>query len=370
MTKIRYPQLIQSLPATVPFVGPETLERQMGKPFAARIGANENGFGPSPMAIRAMQAATGDLWMYGDPTSFDLRAALSEHLGCGPENLVVGEGIDALLGYLVRLTVEFGDAVVTSNGAYPTFNYHVAGFGGTLHKIPYKDDKEDLPALIAKAREIDAKLIYFANPDNPMGSWLTGREITAALTELPEDTLLILDEAYIECGPPEAQTDLPWDDPRLIRFRTFSKAYGLAGARIGYGIAAPDLIQNFDKIRNHFGLNRVSQIGALAALQDQEWLIQTQSKIARSKTKIAQIATDNGLTALPSATNFMAVDCGHDVKFAQALLVELGNRGIFIRMPGVAPQNRCIRISCGPDAEIDLLAATLPSALHVINEAY
>ena len=113
--------------------------------------------------------------MYGDPTSFDLRQALSTHLGCAMGNVVVGEGIDGLLGYLVRLLVDAGDHVVTSDGAYPTFNYHVAGYGGTLHKVPYKDDKEDLPALLAKAAEVDAKLVYFANPDNPNGQLDNGR---------------------------------------------------------------------------------------------------------------------------------------------------------------------------------------------------
>jgi histidinol-phosphate aminotransferase len=132
-------------------LGPETQERDRGFAFDARLGANENIFGPSPKAIAALNTAASDIWMYGDPTSFDLRHALCTHLGCAMGNVVVGEGIDGLLGYLVRLLVDAGDHVVTSDGAYPTFNYHVVGYGGTLHKVPYKDDKEDLPALLAKA---------------------------------------------------------------------------------------------------------------------------------------------------------------------------------------------------------------------------
>ena len=135
--------LAASLPTSVPFVGPEAQERTRGAPFLARLGANESAFGPSPRAIEAMRDAAADVWMYGDPESHDLRAALATHHGVGPENIMVGEGIDGLLGLLVRLYVGEGDAVVTSAGAYPTFNYHVAGFGGALHTVPYVNDHED-----------------------------------------------------------------------------------------------------------------------------------------------------------------------------------------------------------------------------------
>jgi histidinol-phosphate aminotransferase len=152
----RFTPLVDSLPATVPFVGPETQERARGRPFVARLGANENVFGPSPKAIAAMQAAAADAWMYGDPENHDLKQALAAHHGVTAQNIVVGEGIDGLLGYLVRLTVGPGDAVVTSDGAYPTFNFHVAGFGGTLHKVPYRGDAEDPQALVARAAEVGA----------------------------------------------------------------------------------------------------------------------------------------------------------------------------------------------------------------------
>ena len=175
----RYTPLAASLPASVPFVGPETAERQSGRPFAARLGANESVFGPSPRAIAAMEHAARDVWMYGDPENHDLRAALAAHHGVTPDHIVVGEGIDGLLGYLVRLVVEPGDAVVTSDGAYPTFNFHVAGFGGVLHKVPYAGDHEDPEALLAAAQRLRPKLVYLANPDNPMGSHHPGRVIEA-----------------------------------------------------------------------------------------------------------------------------------------------------------------------------------------------
>ena len=333
----------------------------MGRPFVARLGANENVFGPSPKAIAAMAGA--DQWMYGDPESYDLRAALAVRHGTTMDHIVVGEGIDGLLGYLVRLFVGEGDAVVTSDGAYPTFNYHVAGFGGTLHKVPYNDDHEDPAALFAKAAEVNAKLVYLANPDNPMGTWHSGAALANALDDLPDGSLLILDEAYVETAPNGTALPLLADDPRVIRMRTFSKAYGLAGARIGYAIAAPELITAFHKVRNHFGMNRAAQAGALAALQDEPWLAQTLDHVDQARTRISQIARGNGLSPLPSAANFVAIDCGKDGAFAKAVLDELVARGIFVRMPFAVPQNRCIRISCGTDAQLDALAAALPAAL-------
>ncbi|MDU8928409.1 pyridoxal phosphate-dependent aminotransferase [Alisedimentitalea sp. MJ-SS2] len=359
----RLTPLAQSLPATVPFVGPETQERLQGFEFKARLGANENVFGPSPKAVEAMAKAASDIWMYGDPESHDLRHALAAHHGVKPENIMVGEGIDGLLGYLARLVVGPGDKVVTSDGAYPTFNYHVAGFGGELVKLPYKDDAEDLPALLEKAAEVDAKLVYFANPDNPMASWVAGEEIEAQLDNISEGTVLILDEAYVEFAPADAVPNIDIDDPRVIRMRTFSKAYGMAGARVGYAMGAPELINAFNKIRNHFGMNRAAQEGALVALADQQYLAENIANVAAARDEITRIAADNGLTALPSATNFVTIDCGGDGTFAKSVLDGLVARGVFVRMPFAAPGNRCIRLSCGPTGLLTHFADALPKAL-------
>lgn len=368
MTKPTLTALAQSLPASVPFVGPEAQERQMGRPFTARLGANESAFGPSPKAIAAMQKAAGEAWMYGDPESHNLRHALAAHHGVASENIMVGEGIDTLLGVLVRLYVDQGDTVVTSAGAYPTFNYHVAGFGGTLHTVPYKDDHEDPDALIAKAAEVSAKLIYIANPDNPMGSWHKAEIIQDMIARLPAGCMLVLDEAYVDLAPNDTA---PMIDPaasNVIRMRTFSKAHGMAGARVGYALGSREVISGFNKVRNHFGMCRISQEGALAALQDAAWLAYIQGEVANARQRIGAIAVENGLAPLPSATNFVAIDCGRDGDFARAVLAALVADGIFVRMPFVAPQDRCIRVSCGTTAQIDAFAAALPRALTQAHE--
>ncbi|MCK0138050.1 pyridoxal phosphate-dependent aminotransferase [Aliiroseovarius sp. F47248L] len=362
-TYARLTPLADSLPATVPFVGPETQERARGRKFAARLGANENTFGPSPQAIDAMAQAAQDVWMYGDPENFDLRTALAAHHRIDADNIMVGEGIDGLLGYLARLVIGPRDVVVTSQGAYPTFNYHVTGYGGRIVTVPYTDDHEDPDALIAKAGEVGAKLVYIANPDNPMGTWHDAATVQRMIDAVPEGCLLVLDEAYIEFAPNGTAPDIVADDPRVIRMRTFSKAYGMAGARVGYAIGTRDLITAFHKIRNHFGMCRISQAGALVALEDQDYLDRTLADVADARSRIADIAQKNGLTTLPSATNFVSVDCGGDSAVARAVLETLIAQDVFVRMPFASPQNRCIRVSAGRPDELDDFAAALPFAL-------
>lgn len=301
--------------------------------------------------------------MYGDPENHDLRHALAGMLAIQPDEVVVGEGIDALLGYLVRLYVGPGDHAVTSLGAYPTFNYHVAGYGGQITAVPYQDDKEDTEGLLDAARRTNARLIYLANPDNPMGSWHSADTLQAMIAGLPENCVLLLDEAYVEFAPDGSVPPIDVSDPRVVRMRTFSKAHGLAGMRVGYALGARDVIRGFEKIRNHFGMNRVTQAAALAALSDPGWVDTVRTKVAASRERIAKIVRAEGLVPLPSATNFVTVDCGRDDVFAKAVLSELVQRNVFIRMPFAAPGNRCIRISAGTDRALDMLERVLPEAL-------
>ncbi len=354
---------VASLPATVPFVGPETQERARGRPFRARLGANESAFGPAPAAVEAMARAAAEVWAYGDPECHDLKAALAAHVGAQPANIAVGEGIDGLLGVAARLFVDPGAAVVSSAGAYPTFNFHVAGLGGRLVTVPYRDDREDWRALAEAARREGARVVYLANPDNPMGSHWPGRDILALLDALPEGCVLFLDEAYAEFAPAEAIPAIALDDPRVIRFRTFSKAHGMAGLRVGYALAAPEMARAFDKLRNHFGVGRIAQAGALAALEAGDWLAQVVARTLAARARLGEIARANGLTPLPSATNFVAIDCGGDGAFARAVLDGVIARDVFIRMPGAAPLNRCIRVTAGPEAMLDAFAEVLPLAL-------
>lgn len=364
----RFTGLVDSLPSTIPFVGPEAIERQRQAKVLARIGANENGFGPAPSVIEAMRLHAPEIWQYNDPENFALKQALGAHLGIKASHLAVGEGIDGLLGLIVRLVISPGDTVVTSLGAYPTFNYHVNGFGGRLVTVPYRQDRENLEGLLEQVKRENARLCYLANPDNPMGSWWDATDVVAFARALPQTCLLVLDEAYCETGPASslpAIADLI-DCPNVIRTRTFSKAYGLAGARVGYAISTPENAAAFDKIRHHFGMNRLATEAAIAALADQDHLARVIGWIAHSRTRIAEIARQNDLAPLPSATNFVAIDVGGDGTRSRAIVDALMAHGVFIRMPGVQPLNRCIRVSTGPQPEMDLLSEALPKVLATI----
>ena len=363
MPRIPFTPTIEALPKLVPFVGPEAIERATGISFLARMGANESVFGPSPKAVEVMREAAGMNWRYSDPENHDLRAALADFHGVSIGNVVIGEGIDGLLGLTCLMYLETGATVVTSDGAYPTFNFHVLAHGGRLVKVPMKGDNEDLDALLETARRETARVLYVSNPNNPMGSWWSAEEISRLIANLPPKTLLILDEAYSDTAPAGTLPALDMANPQVVRYRTFSKAYGLAGARIGYALGADDIIEAFDKVRNHYGINRVGQLGALAALGDQGYLKDVVDRIERARGMISDVARANGLRPLPSATNFVAIDCGGDAVYAKRVMDGVLAERVFIRKPGVAPLDRCIRVSCGSDADIALFGKALPIAI-------
>ncbi len=343
---------VEVLPASVPFVGPETLERQSGAQFAARIGANESAFGISPIAQQAMADALGiqGCSWYGDPENHELRSELAKRHGIDAECICVDAGIDSLLGLTVRMLMEPGQNVVTSDGAYPTFNYHVTGFGGVLNKVPYNDNHEDAQGLLDAARAQATRLIYFSNPDNPMGTWHPASTVADMIANVPDGCTLLLDEAYIEFGDENTAPPIDTSNEHVIRYRTFSKAYGMAGMRIGYAIGHPDMITGFNKIRNHFGVNRLAQIAALASLKDTQFLNTVRSRVEAGRQRIYDFANRHSLEYLPSATNFVALDMQSSER-ATNLLSKLNKNGVFIRMPGVSPLNRYIRVGIGSEAE-------------------
>jgi len=367
MNSPRLTPLAASLPDTVPFVGPETLVRTRGKPFRARIGANESGFGPSPGVIEAIRTQAGDVWKYCDPENFDLKGAIAAHLGVKAENIAPGEGVDGLLGLVARLYIESGTKVVSSLGGYPTFHFHVVGFGGQLVTVPYRDDREDLDGLLAAVKRENAPVVYLANPDNPMGTWWPAAEVERFIAALPETTLLILDEAYGETAPVGTMPPIDVTRANVLRMRTFSKAYGLAGMRVGYAIGAAETIRAFDRVRNHFGINRLGQVAAMAALEDQDYLNAVLGRIAASRETISEVARANGLMPIPSATNFVAVDCGQDGAFALKVLQGLVARDVFVRKPAAPVLDRCIRVSAGPEAEMAIFAEELAATLRELR---
>lgn len=358
----RFTALVAGLPASIPFVGPETLERRRGTPFRARVGANESAFGCSPRAAEAMRAAIGTVAWYNDPEAFMVREAIARRHGVSLGEVLLGAGIDEMLGNVVRMLVAPGTPVVTSLGAYPTFNYHVAGFGGALEAVPYRDDTPDLDAMLDAVRRTGAPLVYLANPDNPMGTCHRAEDVRTFVAALPADTLLVLDEAYVEFAPPEVTWPMAADEPRLVRMRTFSKAHGMAGARVGYAVAPRETITGLNKIRNHFGVNRIAQAGALASLADETFVASVVEQVRVGRDDYHALARRLGLPSIPSATNFVCIDVGGGDR-ARAILARLQDDGVFVRMPGVAPLDRCIRVTVGTPQERRVFAEAFEAAL-------
>jgi len=344
-------KVLSRVPAMTPFVGPETIERKRGRPFRLRLGANESAFGVSPKVEAAIAEEIAHASWYCDPEHFDLRTKLARKHGVEIENLVVGEGIDGLLGVIVRAFVDPGDSVVTSAGAYPTFNYHVIGYGGRLEFVPYAAvPANDAEALVETARRTDAKLLYLSNPDNPTGSFLDRAAIAYVLDRLPEGCVFVLDEAYGEFAPQDRLPPMDAGDPRMIRLRTFSKTHGLAGMRVGYAMAARETIAAFDKIRLHFGVGRLSQIAAAAALDDPAFESQVLAAVAEGRSDYEELGRSLDIATLPSLTNFLAFDFETEDRSARILSL-LEKRDVFVRRPGVAPLDRFVRVTVGTAAE-------------------
>ena len=353
--KLSFTKIAYDLPETVPFVGPESQERENSFSFDARLGANESVFGPSNRVMEAIKVQADEVWQYGDPESFNLLQKLSEFYSLPRENFVIGEGIDGLLGNLVRLFIEPGDEVVSSLGAYPTFKYHIDGFGGKMSLIPYNNYFEDLDALLIAAKKIKAKILYLSNPDNPMGTFHPKDRMQDFINEIPEDTILCLDEAYADFVDKDELASIDLEKENVIRFRTFSKAYGLAGLRVGYGIGNKKMVKAFNKVRNHFGVNKLGQIAAKVALEDQDHLRAVLKKVDQSKKDIAALFQKFGFNSLSSRTNFVPINSGGDGKLAAQLMRSLIQEKIFVRMPSVSPLNSFIRITAGTSDDLTVL---------------
>ncbi|MBV9718460.1 MAG: aminotransferase class I/II-fold pyridoxal phosphate-dependent enzyme [Candidatus Eremiobacteraeota bacterium] len=359
---IRPTAAVEAIPATTPFVGPEQLMRETGQRELVRLGANESAFGLSPKALASMTAELPRLAWYGDPESLDLRDALAAKHRCRPEQIVVGSGIDELMGLAVRAFMAPEQASLTTRGTYPTFAYHVAGYGGRLIEVPYRDEgTPDCEALLAAARRETPPVVYLANPDNPSGRFIPKAEVERFYEALSDDALLLLDEAYADFVDENELFDPVFSD-RLIRLRTFSKAYGMAGARIGYALLSERNARAFQKIRLHYGVNRNAQIGALASLGDEEFRRYVVDETARARDEYYRLARALGRRYIESATNFVCIEMETPER-ATMVVRELLARGVWIRKPGAPPLDSYIRVSAGTEPMRAAFAGALRSVL-------
>ena len=368
-----FTRLVAGLDAATPFVGPEALERGTGRRFRVRVGANESAFGMSSRARAAAAAAIERLSWYGDPENYDLRADLAAHHGVDVDQVLVAAGIDDLLALVVRAFATDGGRAVMALGSYPTFAYHTATFGVPLDTAPYRaDDHVDLAALAAQARASatvrapsGATVVYLANPDNPSGTWQAEDAVRDFVAALPTRCILALDEAYVDYAPTAPARSLLTDDPRVVTLRTFSKAHGMAGARVAYAVGTAAVCAGLNRLRLQFGVSRVAQEAARASLTDAAFVAGVAREVAAGRAAYHALGRALGLPTVPSETNFVCFDLGTRER-AAAVMAALMERGVFVRKPGARPLDRCIRLTVGTVAEHRIVAAELRQVLEEV----
>jgi histidinol-phosphate aminotransferase len=341
------------------------LRRRFGAQLA-ELGSNENPLGPSPQALAAARAALAGIHRYPDPRGAALREALAEAHGVASECIALGNGSHELLMLLAQCFAGPRQAVMYSQYGFAVFAIAAAAAGARaicVSALP-RDHAEaplghDLTAMIRTLDE-DVRLVFLANPNNPTGTWFSSSALQAFLAQVPASTLVVVDEAYGEyMDAPGLGPALPFaaSHPNLIVTRTFSKAYALAGLRVGYAIAHASVVGVLERLRESFNVNGVALAAAQAALADRDHLAQSLAINARRRRALAGELRARGYSTLPSQTNFLLLYLGHE---AASLERHLFQRGVIVRPMGGYGLPQTLRVSIGDDAENRRLLDALP----------
>jgi histidinol-phosphate aminotransferase len=354
---------LDHLPVYQPGRPIEEVARELNLPAAdiIKLASNENPLGPSPLAVQAMVKALAQINLYPDGNAFYLKNKLAGKLGLTPANLVLGNGSNEIIEFVGHALIEPGGEVVVSQYCFAVYPIVTHLFGGKLVTVPARQYGHDLPAML-RAITPKTRVVFVANPNNPTGTLASRDELASFVDQVPPHVLLALDEAYLEFL--EEPLDLlplirSGQKPNLLLMRTFSKIYGLAGLRIGYGIGVPDLIAALEKIRQPFNINSVAQAGALAALDDETHMQASRANNAAGLKVFVQAFTQMGLAYVPSAANFILVRVGEGQKVFNALQ----GLGVIVRPMGGYQLPEWIRISIGTPAENSRCLAGLRKVL-------
>jgi histidinol-phosphate aminotransferase len=309
----------------------EELKRELGiEEDIVKLASNESAAGMSPKAIEAVKKQIDQMFLYPDDECYYLKRGLAQHLGVEPENIFVGNGSVELILYAPLAYLSFEDEFLTSEQAFLIGKICARVMGSVYTAIPEKDFKHDLPAIRDAIGE-KTKIVYIDNPSNPLGTKHSKKEIEDFVHSIPDGILIMLDEAYYEFA---CDSDFPdsikfvKENKNVLILRTFSKIYGLAGMRIGYGIAPPEIISTIRKTRIPFNVNRLGQIAALAALDDMEHVKKTITMVEEGRAYFEKEFDTMGIFYIPSCTNFITVKPGMDTK---ELFLKLQKKGIIVR---------------------------------------
>ncbi len=330
----------------------EEVQRELGLKNVIKLASNENCFGPSPMAIVAISKALRNINRYPDSASFYLRKKLSGSLGVSGSSLIFGNGSDEVICMAVKAFVSDGDEVVIAKPTFPIYEIASQLQNAKIRLVPMtREFKYDLGRM-KKAITPNTKIVFIANPDNPTGTYVTKKELDEFLHGLPRDMIVFLDEAYFEFANYSFK-DYPngmdyLKRPGVIVARTFSKVYGLAGLRIGYGISSPEIISYMERTREPFNINILAQAGALAALDDKAFLEKTISHVEMEREFLYSAFRKMGLEYVRSATNFIIVNVGKDCK---VLFNDLLKEGVIVRDMKAWGLDSYIRVTVGTKPE-------------------
>ena len=332
----------------------------------AELGSNENPRGPSPLALKVMRAALGETFRYPDPRGMVLKRALTGHLDVGVERIALGNGSHELLMLLAQCFADAKHSIVFSQFGFAVFPIATAAADARAICVPAlpRSDRaaplgHDLGAM-AKSIRRDTRIAYLANPNNPTGTWFEDAALEKFLAAVPRDVVVVVDEAYHEyVEAPGLSTALAFADryPNLVVTRTFSKAYGLAGMRVGYLVAHPSVVSVLERLRESFNVNNVALAGATAALGDKPWLAKARAFNRAEREWLREELLERGYRCLPSQTNFLLCVLARD---ASKLEQHLFERGVIVRPMSGYGLPRALRISVGSRAENRRLLRALP----------
>jgi histidinol-phosphate aminotransferase len=361
-------QAVRDLSAYVPGKPISELQRELGIHDIVKLASNENPYGPSPRTLAAMRAALDDVWLYPDGGCHELKQALARHLRVDAACLTLGNGSNDLLVLLAEAFLTPSHSAVYSQYGFAIYPLVTRASGAQAIEVPALATESPMPLghdLDAMAAAIAAhtRLVFIANPNNPTGTWAAPAALKALLERAPASTLVVLDEAYFEYGQALGMPDgLAWlaAHPNLVLLRTFSKAYGLAGARVGYAISHPEVAEVLNRLRPAFNVNSLAQAGALAALADQAHMRDAVDRTMRELKRVEAGFKRLGLWSAPSAANFLLLRLDQPAApVYQALL----RRGLIVRPLAGYGLKDCLRISISLPEHNDRLLAALPQAL-------
>ena len=339
------PEYIRTLVPYAPGKPIEEVEREYGIANSVKLASNENPLGPAPKALEAIRANLGQLHLYPDGDCFYLKNSLANRLRVAPDEIIFGNGSNEIIELAARTFMRVGDEAVMARQAFIVYKLIVQAVGGVAREIPLRNFTHDLDA-IANAVSPKTRIVFLANPNNPTGTIYRRAEWERLLDRLPEEVLIIADEAYFEyVGDPEYPDSLRYHDrgKTIITLRTFSKLYGLAALRIGYGVASRDVIALMQRVRQPFNVNAVAQWAALAALDDEEHARRSLEANRQGMEFLNSELTRLGLPFVPSHGNFVLVRVGNGNEVFQRLL----SQAVIVRPMGAYEFPEYVRVTVG-----------------------